>query len=534
MCGKPNFLGARIPLESQLNIPKWKVELKDYWDQQLLQFLEYGFPLGFNRSCKLGKYEGNHKSATDFPKDIQLYLKEEIEHGAIVGPFEKNPIPNGHISPLMTRPKASSDNRRVIMDLSWPKGLSVNDGVDKNSYMGSDFKLTFPTIDDLTSELVKLGRGAHIYKIDVSRAFRHLPIDPFDYDLLGLEWDGFYINKNLAFGTRHGSQFFQRTSDAVRYIMRRRGFDVIAYIDDYLGFGVPSIAEQSFNTLYNILTDLGLTISQKKLVRPSTQAVCLGILVNTVEGTLSIPDDKLNQIKTTVVEWTGKKRCSKKQSQSLLGLLLYVSKCVRPARCFLNRMLEVLRQAHDSNHIVLNDAFHRDLAWFQTFLADYNGISMYGHITPDFSVDLDACLTGLGGCCKNVVYHIPIPLGYRNLSIVHLEMLNILVGIRLFGNMLRGKKVLLKCDNEAVVSVLRTGKARDPFLGACGRNIWYSTATLDVDLQYVHIPGKQNRTADLLSRWTGSEFNKNELFSLVGNPIWLAADIGCLEINKYL
>ena len=172
-------LGARIPLESQLNIPKWKVELKDYWDQQLLQFLEYGFPLGFNRSCKLGKYEWNHKSATDFQKDIQLYLKEEIEHGAIVGPFEKNPIPNGHISPLMTHPKASSDNRRVIMDLGWPKGLSVNDGVDKNSYMGSDFKLTFPTIDDLTSELVKLGRGAHIYKIDVSRAFRHLPIDPF-------------------------------------------------------------------------------------------------------------------------------------------------------------------------------------------------------------------------------------------------------------------------------------------------------------------------------------------------------------------
>ena len=122
--------------------------------------------------------------------------------------------------------------------------------------------------------------------------------------------------------------------------------------------------------------------------------------MNTVEGTLSIPDDKLNQIKTAVVEWTGRKRCSKKQLQSLLGLLQYVSKCVRSARCFLNRMLEVLRQAHDSNHIVLNDAFHRDLVWFQIFLADYNGVSMYGHITPDFSVDLDACLTGLGAVAK--------------------------------------------------------------------------------------------------------------------------------------
>ena len=91
----------------------------------------------------------------------------------------------------------------MIIDLSWPKGRSVNDGVDKNTYMGSDFRLTFPTIDDLTSELVKLGKGAHIYKIDVSRALHHHSIDPYDYDLLGLEWNGFYIDKNLPFGSRH-------------------------------------------------------------------------------------------------------------------------------------------------------------------------------------------------------------------------------------------------------------------------------------------------------------------------------------------
>ena len=34
--------------------------------------------------------------------------------------------------------------------------------------MGSDFKLMFPTIDDLTQELVKIGKGAHIFKIDIS------------------------------------------------------------------------------------------------------------------------------------------------------------------------------------------------------------------------------------------------------------------------------------------------------------------------------------------------------------------------------
>ena len=129
--------------------------------------------------------------------------------------------------------------------------------------MGSEFGLTIPTIDHLTSELTKIGKGALIYKIDVSRAFRHLKIDPSDYDLLGLNWKGTYIDTCLPFGSRHGSQFFQRASDAVKYIMRGRGFDIINYIDDFLEFWVPSVAQKSFQELYDLMTKLGLTISKK-------------------------------------------------------------------------------------------------------------------------------------------------------------------------------------------------------------------------------------------------------------------------------
>ena len=99
----------------------------------------------------------------------------------------------------MTREKPNAPNRRVIIDLSWPKNASVNAGVDKNSYLGSEFSLTFPTIDYITRELVKIGPGCHIYKIDVSRAFRHLKIDPGDYDLLGLHWDTAFFDTCLPF-----------------------------------------------------------------------------------------------------------------------------------------------------------------------------------------------------------------------------------------------------------------------------------------------------------------------------------------------
>ena len=51
--GKPNFMGARIPLPSQFNIKAWKFYLAQYWEQQIVDLLQYGFPLDFDRSALL-------------------------------------------------------------------------------------------------------------------------------------------------------------------------------------------------------------------------------------------------------------------------------------------------------------------------------------------------------------------------------------------------------------------------------------------------------------------------------------------------
>ena len=79
------------------------------------------------------------------------------------------------------------------------------------------------------------------------------------------------------------------------------------------------------------------------------------------------------------------------------------------------------------------------------------------------------------------------------------------MALRLLARLWSSTTVLVKCDNDAVVKVLNAGKARDPFLGACTRNIWYLAAIADVNLQYVHVMGKNNTVGDLLSRWQYSE-----------------------------
>ena len=255
--------------------------------------------------------------------------------------------------------------------------------------------------------------------------------------------------------------------------MHQRGFRVIDYIDNYVGFGVPSVAHASFVSLFDLMKDLNLTISDKKLIPPSTQVVCLGVLIDTERGTVSIPPEKLCQINDMVKEWLTKKTCTKHQLQSLLGLLLYIHKCMKLARAFLNRMLALLRSG-------------RDLRWFGKFLLLYNGVSLHDHSPVDLTLELDACLTGLGGRWSNFAYHLPIVHGFMNWSIVHLEMVNILLAVRLFQVQWSGRKLLIRCDNEAGVSALRSGRTRDPCLGACARNIWYVSALADMDLHYAH------------------------------------------------
>ena len=206
--------------------------MQGYWDTQLIELLRLGFPLDFDRKNILECDNKKHSSATDCPQDIEVYLNEEIQFGAILGPFSADPIPECHNSPFMTREKPNSLHRHVIVDLSWLKGSSVNTGVNKDSYVGTDFVLCLPTIDHITSCVKASGPGTQLYKIDISRAFRYVKIDLGDLDLLGLTWgDATYVDTCLAFGSCHGSSIFQCISDAVCHIMRQHVF----YSSNYSG-----------------------------------------------------------------------------------------------------------------------------------------------------------------------------------------------------------------------------------------------------------------------------------------------------------
>ena len=134
--GLPNYKMARFPIKSGLNLPAWEHYLKDYPDQRLFQYLKFGFPLSFTDPEVLRNTDvSKHFSALQYPTAVQEYLDKEKSLGAILGRVNEQNYSGFHCSPLLTRPK-ETDKRRVILNLSYPHGCSLNDNVDKLHFDG--------------------------------------------------------------------------------------------------------------------------------------------------------------------------------------------------------------------------------------------------------------------------------------------------------------------------------------------------------------------------------------------------------------
>ena len=83
--------------------------------------------MGHNGSLLRSSSCRNHTGATDFQEQITNYLIKESSYQAVVGPFKDNPFNDPiALSPLNSVPQKDSSECRVIVDISFPEGESVN------------------------------------------------------------------------------------------------------------------------------------------------------------------------------------------------------------------------------------------------------------------------------------------------------------------------------------------------------------------------------------------------------------------------
>ncbi len=522
--GRPNYLQARIPLKSNLNIHMWRLLTQGHDDPTLCDMLEYGFPLGFEGTTVPTPTYKNHQSATAYPDSINEFLTTELTQGSLLGPFDHPPFnPWTQVSPLMTRPKRDSHSRRVIVDLSFPPNASVNSFTPTETYCGQPFKLRLPSAGTLQQKISDMNCKCFLYSCDIARAYRNIPTDPLAWPLCSIKFeDKYYIDTSLSFGARWSASSCQRVTDAVKYIMARNGHTVFNYIDDICGIApTETEARDGYRLLKKTLASLGLPEAEHKACPPAASIVWLGIQFDCTTRTMRIPQAKISDTTALVAGWLKRNVISIKQVRSLLGKLLHIAQCSRPARLFLNRILASYRANSHLPTIPLDDGFKRDLQWFKDHLPQCNGVYMIDCLTRTHTtIECDSCLSGCGAIWENLCHHTTFPhfIMAMNLSICHLEALNCLVSIKLWAQSMANSTVKLLSDSMVTVNTLLNAKGRDPFLLKCAREMWLVCAKYNINLIPAHIPGTQMAgRADALSRRHLAKHYEQACISLIND-----------------
>ena len=330
------------------------------------------------------------------------------------------------------------------MDCSWPLGLAVNDGIDKESYLGHPVKLKYPTIDKVARKVHEMSNIAtlpiYFFKEDMDRAFRQLPACPGSVPLLGFRWRGrYYFDLVMMMGCRSAPYVCQRTSSMITYIHAEMGYFSVNYVDDFLGIDYVTKIYDSHSSFIRMMKDIGASRAEHKSTPPTQVIEFVGNLIDAENMQLAVTPQRKCEIMQELDKWRHKKTCTRTQLESIIGKLQFVSNVVRPGRLFVSRLLAEMKTMSRGHWYTISDEIRKDLKWWYIFIPQFQGTGILW-LLDSFSVDeefaVDACLTGAGGCCKQQYFRTRFPkeLLTSQVKITHLELWAIIIGVKLWGH----------------------------------------------------------------------------------------------------
>ena len=144
-----------------------------------------------------------------------------------------------------------------------------------------------------------------------------------------------------------------------------------------------------------VCKELGVPLATEKVEGLSTSLTFLGILIDTHNMEIRLPEDKLQRIHQELSRWLNKKTATKREILSLVGLLQHATKVVRSGRTFVARMYQTAARLRELSFFTrLNKDFRSDLCWWYTFICSCNGLSILRNIAPEtpsnFYIQTDA------------------------------------------------------------------------------------------------------------------------------------------------
>ncbi|CAB4027902.1 Cortactin-binding 2, partial [Paramuricea clavata] len=257
----------------------------------LISGFSFGFPLNYQGDIKSIESK-NLTSALQYPKIVDMKLDKELAANRLAGPFSSPPFNSFCVSPLGLVPKKTPGEFRLIHHLSFPKGVSVNDGIPSEST-----SVHYATVSDAIRLIKRAGPGCFLAKTDIKNTFRIMPIHSEDYHLLGMKWWGlYYFDRCMPMGCSSSCKTFDIFSTAVEWIAQHKfNIDKLLHLlDDFLLIAATHTqCRSNLDRFLNLCAILGIPIAPEKTCGPATTLTFAGIELDSVKSQARLPADKL-------------------------------------------------------------------------------------------------------------------------------------------------------------------------------------------------------------------------------------------------
>lgn len=473
------------------------------------RFLYLGFLYGFMLHGTMNSIviSPNHRSALKNPDIITEKLKLDLQRNRVAGPFQALPMSPFIVSPIGLVPKKELNKYRIIHDLSFPPGESVNDSIP------AAYKpVSYEGIRRIVELVAQLGKGTLVAKADIQEAYRILPVHPSQYYLLGFSWNKeFYYDKRLPMGASTSCSTFEQVSCALQWILQNLyNVPTVSHImDDFIFLG-PSSSDNcaTYLRIFETLTSaLNIPLNRKKTVPPTTCVTVHGYEVDTIAMQIRLPPDKLETAKVELSKLLVCKKATLHDIQSIVGFLNFTCAVIPMGRPFLRRLINLTCGVRlPFFKIRVTRSVRADLRMWLKFLQHHNGIpiQLSGKWLSSSTLQLttDAAQSkGFAAVLGSKWSSGSWSAVEQKLHISVLEFYPIVLAVMLWGGDLKDKNILCLCDNIAVVDVINKQSCKDPNLLALLRLLVLSCLKLNIHFKSKHIPGKLNFTADALSRF---------------------------------
>ena len=535
------------PPQYSFNVPVW-AKHTEHMDPEAREWLLDGLANGFDVHVKQGT-DLSRSTVKNLPMDLTKkvatakWILKNKGNNAIWGGFkkDKSDMPSWiknelRISPVGAIKKGlhfeveEKDKQwRVIHHLSHPRtGPSVN----------SEIKEEWATVQYVqfreVVELVQaLGVGAKLWTADAKDAYLRVPIKKSSMRYMGFEWDNrLYVFTCLSFGLASAPRIYTLFADAVlSIIMRRSGPSrwwsmgerelVFHYIDDFFG-GAPVGADfesiEQFRSVIYWFDKLGIPTKASKCSAPATRQKILGFVYDTVQGMVFIPTLKKRAILGEIRAMLKRSEVLKKDVLSLIGKLRWASVCIFAGPAFVRKMEDHANRTQRMEQRVKVAPIKSDLRWWDREIQrGGDGVRFVDILRQrangDVHVYTDASTgDGMGGWNKQGQWFrfkwddhprrelFPHP---KQPDIYWKEMAAVATAACIWGVQWRGMAVTFWIDNEACVWSLikrRCSFEREDVMQLI-RVIASCANEMGFQPYFIHIRGKDNLTADALSRF---------------------------------